>query len=135
MRDWLEFDLPERGAKAVKLTAKEVGMAEKLTDGTNDQWDPARYHDAFRDDALELAGRRMREDRMKSVGPMKTETAAPHSGNMINLTDLLRRGPAKRGKNKGESAKEAEERPAPRRRMPRKVVTKVAHRAATRRRA
>ncbi|WP_204319619.1 hypothetical protein, partial [Klebsiella aerogenes] len=73
-------------------------------------------HDTFRDDILGLVDRKVREGRTESVEPMDTETAAPRSGNVIDLTDLLRQSLAKRGKGKGESAKEAEEEPAPRKR-------------------
>ena len=48
VRDWSELDVPEEGAKAAKLTAKEIDMAEKLIDDMSGKWDPAEYHDTFR---------------------------------------------------------------------------------------
>ena len=136
VRDWSELDVPEEGAKAAKLTAKEIDMAEKLIDDMSGTWDPAEYHDTFRDDILALVDRKVREGRTESVEPMETENAAPRTGNVIDLTDLLRQSLAKRGKGKGASNDdEAEDEPAPRKRAPRKAAAKTARKTATRKRA
>ncbi len=136
VRDWSELDLPEEGTKAAKLTAKEIDMAEKLIDDMSGTWDPAEYHDTFRDDILTLVDRKVREGRTESVEPMEAENAAPRTGNVIDLTDLLRQSLAKRGKGKGASNDdEAEDEPAPRKRAPRKAAAKTARKTATRKRA
>jgi DNA end-binding protein Ku len=136
VRDWSELDLPEEGAKAAKLTAKEIDMAEKLIDDMSGTWDPAEYHDTFRDDILTLVDRKVREGRTESVEPMEAENAAPRTGNVIDLTDLLRQSLAKRGKGKGASNDDdAEDEPAPRKRAPRKAAAKTARKTATRKRA
>lgn len=135
VRDWSELDVPEEGAKAAKLTAKEIEMAEKLIDDMSGTWDPAEYHDTFRDDILALVDRKVREGRTESVEPMEAEQAAPRTGNVIDLTDLLRQSLAKRGKGKGASNDDAEDEPAPRKRAPRKTAAKTARKTATRKRA
>ncbi|TXD54943.1 Ku protein [Ralstonia sp. TCR112] len=136
VRDWSELDLPEEGTKAAKLTAKEIDMAEKLIDDMSGTWDPAEYHDTFRDDILTLVDRKVREGRTESVEPMEAENAAPRTGNVIDLTDLLRQSLAKRGKGKGASNDDdAEDEPAPRKRAPRKAAAKTARKTATRKRA
>lgn len=135
VRDWSELDVPEEGAKAAKLTAKEIDMAEKLIDDMSGTWDPAEYHDTFRDDILALVDRKVREGRTESVEPMEAEHAAPRTGNVIDLTDLLRQSLAKRGKGKGASNDEADDEPAPRKRAPRKTAAKTARKTATRKRA
>ncbi|WP_343661607.1 Ku protein [Ralstonia sp.] len=136
VRDWSELDVPEEGAKAAKLTAKEIDMAEKLIDDMSGKWDPAEYNDTFREDILALVDRKVREGRTESVEPMEAEHAAPRTGNVIDLTDLLRQSLAKRGKGKGASNDdEAEDEPAPRKRAPRKAAAKTARKTATRKRA
>jgi DNA end-binding protein Ku len=136
VRDWSELDVPEEGAKAAKLTAKEIDMAEKLIDDMSGKWDPAEYNDTFREDILALVDRKVREGRTESVEPMEAENAAPRTGNVIDLTDLLRQSLAKRGKGKGASNDdEAEDEPAPRKRAPRKAAAKTARKTATRKRA
>jgi DNA end-binding protein Ku len=135
VRDWSELDLPEEGAKAAKLTAKEIDMAEKLIDDMSGTWDPAEYHDTFRDDILGLVDRKVREGRTESVEPMEAETAAPRTGNVIDLTDLLRQSLAKRGEGKDASNDKAQEEPAPRKRAPRKAASKTARKTTTRKRA
>ena len=52
-------------------------MAEKLIDDMSGKWDPAEYHDTFRDDNLGLVDRKVREGRTESVEPLEAETAAP----------------------------------------------------------
>ncbi|UNJ99105.1 Ku protein [Ralstonia insidiosa] len=98
VRDWSELDVPAEGAKAAKLTAKEIDMAEKLIDDMSGTWDPAEYHDTFRDDILALVDRKVREGRTESVEPMDAERAAPRADNVIDLTDLLRQSLARRGR-------------------------------------
>lgn len=135
VRDWSELDVPEEGAKAAELTAKEIDMAEKLIDDMSGTCYPAEYHDTFRDDILALVDRKVREGRTESVEPMEAETAAPRSGNVIDLTDLLRQSLAKRGEGKDASNDKAQEEPAPRKRAPRKAASKTARKTTTRKRA
>ncbi|CAJ0776778.1 Non-homologous end joining protein Ku [Ralstonia psammae] len=135
VRDWSELDVPQEGAKAAKLTAKEIDMAEKLIDDMSGSWDPAEYHDTFRDDILALVDRKVREGRTESVEPTEAEPAVPRTGNVIDLTDLLRQSLAKRGKDKGASDDEAEGGPVPRKRAPRKAAAKTARKTTTRKRA
>jgi len=135
VRDWSELDVPEEGAKAAELTAKEIDMAEKLIDDMSGTCDPAEYHDTFRDDILALVDRKVREGRTESVEPMEAETTAPRSGNVIDLTDLLRQSLAKRGEGKDASNDKAQEEPAPRKRAPRKAASKTARKTTTRKRA
>ncbi|MBU9578443.1 Ku protein [Ralstonia mannitolilytica] len=133
VRDWSELDLPAEGAKAAKLTAKEIEMAEKLIEDMSDTWDPTQYHDTFRDDILALVDRKVREGRTESVEPMEAEHA-PAATNVIDLTDLLRQSLARRGKGKAASEGEEDEAP-PRKRAPRKAAAKTARKTAARKRA
>jgi len=135
VRDWSELDIPAEGAKAAKLTAKEIDMAEKLIDDMADTWDPTAYHDTFRDDILALVDRKVREGRTESVEPVEGERAAPRADNVIDLTDLLRQSLARRGKSKGASDDEAQEEAAPRKRAPRKAAAKATRKAAARKHA
>ena len=135
VRDWSELDIPAEGAKAAKLTAKEIDMAEKLIEDMADTWDPTAYHDTFRDDILALVDRKVREGRTESVEPVEGERAAPRADNVIDLTDLLRQSLARRDKGKGASNDEAQEDPAPRKRTPRKAATKATRKTTARKRA
>ena len=88
VRDWSELDLPAEGAKAAKLTAKEIEMAEKLIEDMSDTWDPTQYHDTFRDDILALVDRKVREGRTESVEPMEAEHAPPATNVTVSYTHL-----------------------------------------------
>ncbi len=135
VRDWSELDIPAEGAKAAKLTAKEIDMAEKLIEDMADTWDPTAYHDTFRDDILALVDRKVREGRTESIEPVEGERAAPRADNVIDLTDLLRQSLARRDKGKGASNDEAQEDAAPRKRAPRKAATKATRKTTARKRA
>jgi len=132
VRDWSELELPAEDTKAAKLTAKEIDMAEKLIDDMTAPWDPAQYHDTFRDDILALVDRKVREGRTESVEPVETEPAAPRTDNVIDLTDLLRQSLGQRGKAKPASNDEDAPPPSP---TPRKTTAKTARKTAPRKRA
>jgi DNA end-binding protein Ku len=135
VRDWSELDVPAEGAKAAKLTAKEIEMAEKLIDDMSGTWDPAAYHDTFRDDILALVDRKVRAGRTESVEPVEAEHPAPRTDNVIDLTDLLRKSLGQRGKPKAASNDEEAEPAAPRKRAPRKTAAKTTRKTAARKRA
>lgn len=135
VRDWSELDVPAEGAKAAKLTAKEIEMAEKLIDDMSGTWDPAAYHDTFRDDILALVDRKVHAGRTESVEPVEAEHPAPRTDNVIDLTDLLRKSLGQRGKPKAASNDDEAEPAAPRKRAPRKTAAKTTRKTAARKRA
>jgi len=135
VRDWSELDVPAEGAKAAKLTAKEIEMAEKLIDDMSGTWDPAAYHDTFRDDILALVDRKVRAGRTESVEPVEAEHPAPRTDNVIDLTDLLRKSLGQRGKPKAASNDDEAEPAAPGKHAPRKTAAKTTRKTAARKRA
>ncbi|CBJ52136.1 Ku protein [Ralstonia solanacearum] len=142
VRDWSALDLPTEGPKAAQLTPKEIGMAQKLIEDMADTWDPAQYHDTFRDDILALVDRKVREGRTESVETAEPAAgAAPRTDNVIDLTDLLRRSLGQRGGKDAPRAGADDDRPPPHR-TPRKPAagtarktTATAKRSSTRRHA
>ncbi|WP_233829847.1 non-homologous end joining protein Ku [Paraburkholderia sp. ZP32-5] len=94
-----EFKVPPEGMKAAGVSARELDMAKKLIDDMSDAWDPAQYHDTFRDDIMALVERKVRAGKTEEV----TDVEAPHesrkSADILDLSDLLRRSLG-RGKDK-----------------------------------
>jgi DNA end-binding protein Ku len=72
LRDPRELKVPDDLAK-VKVTPKELDMAERLVEDMAIDWDPTRYHDTYRDDLLKLieekaAGKVRRAPKAKRTG-------------------------------------------------------------------
>jgi DNA end-binding protein Ku len=63
LRPMKEFKLPAGTNAATKVNSREVKMAETLIDGMTSKWDPAQYHDEYRDKL-----RKWIEQRAKSGG-------------------------------------------------------------------
>lgn len=53
MRDPRELDVPG-DLKGAKVTPKELDMAERLVEDMAIDWDPAQYHDTYRDDLMKM---------------------------------------------------------------------------------
>ncbi|KTT05229.1 DNA repair protein [Pseudomonas oryzihabitans] len=81
-----------------KVTKKEVDMAQRLVDDMTEQWDPAQYHDTFKDNVMALVERKLKDGKLEAVAE---EPAAEDSGaDVIDLTELLRRSLGGKRKDK-----------------------------------
>lgn len=100
LRDPSELKVPTDLEQA-RVTPKELDMAERLVEDMDIQWDPAAYHDAYRDDLMKLIEK-------KAAGKLKAAPKAkraPRSAEVIDFAALLERSLAgKRGKPAGGKA-------------------------------
>ncbi|KUM42932.1 non-homologous end joining protein Ku [Pseudomonas sp. EpS/L25] len=90
-----------------KVTKKEVDMAQRLVDDMTEKWDPAQYHDTFKDNVMALVERKLKDGKLEAV---TAEPAAEDSGaEVIDLTELLQRSLGGKGKAsaKGKTASRA----------------------------
>ena len=79
-----------------KVTKKEVEMAQRLVDDMTETWDPAQYHDTFKDNVLALVERKLKDGKLEAVteAPKDEDSGA----DVIDLTELLRRSLGSKGK-------------------------------------
>jgi DNA end-binding protein Ku len=122
LRDAADLKVPA-DLKDAKVTPKELDMAERLVEDMAMEWDPAQYHDTYRDDILKMI-------EAKAEGKVKREPKskrAPKEAEVIDFASLLERSLASRRKS-GESEE------APRRRPPAERAPKAAA-AKTRRKS
>jgi DNA end-binding protein Ku len=116
-----DFKLPSEDPKKAGVTARELDMAKKLIDDMSDTWDPAAYHDTFRDDIMELVNRKIRAGKTEEITEVESSHESRKSAEILDLSDLLKRSLG-RGKGKGGSRARAaqdddsEEAPPPARR-------------------
>jgi DNA end-binding protein Ku len=91
----------------------------------SDTWDPAKYHDTFRDDIMALVDKKVSEGKTTEVAEVEESGERKSSADILDLSELLKRSlkkgkPAKRGaaadegegEGNDESGEEAPARPA-----------------------
>jgi DNA end-binding protein Ku len=129
LRDPKELKVPD-DLKAAKVNAREIEMAERLVEDMAMDWNPAEFHDTYRDDLLKLIEE-------KAAGKVKPEPRAkrsPREAEVIDFASLLERSLGAR-KPSGRAAANDEhhaKRKAPAARARRKTSTKpgTSHRRA-----
>ncbi|SFW21280.1 Ku protein [Nitrosovibrio sp. Nv17] len=99
-----KLEVPEQGAAAAGVTARELKMARQLIAEMSEPWNPGDYHDAFRERILELVRRKAEQGDIRAVSPQVPSTSeAPGGGaQIVDLAELLRKslkkGPGQEGK-------------------------------------
>src|SRR5262245_53215910 len=99
LRDPSRLRVPGPRLKALKISEREVAMAERLVAEMTEVWKPERYHDEYRDELLAFIKKRGRAGRL-AASPEPEEEAAPSRGRraeVIDIADLLQKSLAKGG--------------------------------------
>lgn len=111
LRDPADLKVPE-DLKAAKVTPRELDMAERLVEDMDMKWDPAAYHDTYRDDLLKLI-----EDKAKGKVRAEPKARKPREAEVIDFASLLEKSLSgrKRGDGAARRAANDEEEEAPRR--------------------
>jgi DNA end-binding protein Ku len=108
VRDFGELKLPSEDPKKAGVTARELDMAKKLIADMSDSWDPASYHDTFRDDIMALIDRKIRAGKTEEITEVETPHESRQSADILDLSDLLKRSLG-RGKKAGSRAAAAQD--------------------------
>ena len=99
LRDPADLKVPG-DLKAAKVTPKELDMAERLVDDMEMTWDPAKYHDTYRDDLMKM----IEEKAHGKVKRAPKAKAAPREAQVIDFASLLERSLGGRKKAGGHEA-------------------------------
>ena len=97
VRDFEQFKFPPEDTKKAGVTPKELDMAKRLIDDMSDTWDPAKYHDTFREDIMALVDRKVHEGKTAEVAEVEDKGEGKSSAEILDLSDLLKRS-LKQGK-------------------------------------
>ena len=126
LRDPSELKVPS-DLKAAKVTPRELEMAERLVEDMEMEWDPAQYHDTYRDDLLKMIEE-------KAHGKVKPEPKkrAPKEAEVIDFASLLEKSLGARGKGTARRAANDEEHGGAHRKAP---AARTRKKAASHRRA
>ena len=129
LRDPRELKLPE-DLKAARVTAKEVDMAERLVEDMAIDFDPAKYHDSYRDDLLKM----IEEKAGGKAKPEPRAKRAPREAEVIDFASLLEKSLGTRRKANGGARRAANDEDHGARKAPaartRRKTTRAAHRKA-----
>jgi len=117
--------------KDAKVQPRELAMAERLVEDMVMKWDPAEYHDTYRDDLLKL----IEEKAQGNLKPVP-KARAPREAQVIDFASLLEKSLAARKKGgraepeeQEEAGEEAPRRGAAKRKAP---ATKTGRKATAR---
>jgi DNA end-binding protein Ku len=97
VRDFDQFKFPPEDTKKAGVTPKELDMAKRLIEDMSDSWDPAKYHDTFREDIMALVDRKVHEGKTAEVAEVEDKGEGKSSAEILDLSDLLKRS-LKQGK-------------------------------------
>lgn len=89
VRDTSGLSLPAAGLKDAAVKPAELAMAAQLIESMSTGWDPAQYHDTFRDDIMAMVRRKFEAGEARQV--LHAEYEAPPETVGADLADLLRR--------------------------------------------
>lgn len=100
LREPAKLRVPATNLKALRITDRELKMAERLVAEMTEDWDPKKYHDEYRDELLAFIKKRGRGGRLAEAPGTREEPTAPKRADIIDIADLLKRSLAKTGEDR-----------------------------------
>ena len=117
------LELPPAGRKSI--SAAEMKMAKQLIADMSGPWDPEEFKDEFRHQVMKLVDKKVKAGKTETV--FEPQEQAPDSGNVIDLTELLKRSLKAGTKPAGAGAsKTAAKRPAAKKAASKRLAAKKA---------
>jgi DNA end-binding protein Ku len=97
LRDSAKLRVPGSNLKALRISDRELKMAERLVAEMTEDWDPTRYHDEYRDELLAFIKKRGRAGQTTAAPEAEEEPVKPKRGDIIDIAELLKRSLAGTG--------------------------------------
>lgn len=110
IRSWEELKLPPVGAKAAGLKESEMSMARQLVKGMTAKWSADQFRDSFREEIMKLAQAKARAGETKVVRKPESLEEAPKGGDVLDLTELLKRSLGRKADTRAPARKPAAKR-------------------------
>jgi len=86
LRSSEELEIPE----SVKLSKKEMDLAESLIDGMTSTWKPEEYEDEYKDSVMKRIEAKSKK-KGKTEAPEEVEEKDSGSGKVVDIMDLLKK--------------------------------------------
>ena len=100
LREPSKLRVPGTTLKALRISDRELKMAERLVAEMTEDWDPAKYHDEYRDELLAFIKKRGRAGRLTETSETPEEAAQRKRADVIDIAKLLERSLAKTGEDR-----------------------------------
>lgn len=91
LRDSRGLEIPGAKSKGRAISASEMKMAEQLIEAMSGAWDPAKYHDEYREDLKKLIEKKIKSGRPRSVATAAKVPPRKAGGKVVDIMSLLRR--------------------------------------------
>jgi DNA end-binding protein Ku len=88
IRDAAFLDVPSSDLGELSVSPQEIEMAEQLVEATVTTFDPAAYHDTYRDDLLAMIDRKVASGETHVVTE-QTEAPAAEPGEGAQVIDIM----------------------------------------------
>lgn len=100
LRDPARLRVPPTNLKGLRITDRELKMAERLVAEMTEDWDPKQYHDEYRDELLAFIKKRGRAGRLTAAPETPEEPAPRKRADVIDIAELLERSLARTGEDR-----------------------------------
>jgi DNA end-binding protein Ku len=91
IRSWEDLKLPPQDAKAAGIKDSELAMAKQLIGDMTSHWSADDFRDSFRDEIMKLVEAKAKAGDTETVDKEPAESSPQRGGDVIDLTELLRR--------------------------------------------
>ncbi|HEY7435515.1 MAG TPA: Ku protein [Methylomirabilota bacterium] len=100
LRDPSRLRVPGDSLKALRISERELKMAERLVAEMTEDWAPEKYHDEYREELLAFIRKRGRAGRLAAAAETPEEPAPRKRADVIDIAELLKRSLAKSGEER-----------------------------------
>ncbi|MGH7368837.1 MAG: Ku protein [Candidatus Rokuibacteriota bacterium] len=100
LRDPSRLRVPGDSLKALRVSDRELKMAERLVAEMTEDWDPEKYHDEYRDELLAFIKKRGRAGKLAAAPETEEKPAKPRRADVIDIAELLKRSLARTGEDR-----------------------------------
>jgi DNA end-binding protein Ku len=97
-----KLDVPEHDLKRLKITQKEIEMANQLIDSMQERWKPEEYREEYRDDVLKMIEQKINSGKTKTIEEPARQSRSPQKSKVVDITELLKRS-VEKARNKDEA--------------------------------
>lgn len=108
LRQPTELKLPSSDLKTLRISEKEIEMAQRLVDDMAAEWQPEKYRDQYRDDLMRVVDEKVAAGKTLEIeAPHGDEAARGGNGQVIDFMTLLKRSIEEKEKDRPAAPAEA----------------------------
>jgi DNA end-binding protein Ku len=98
-----KLHVPEQNLKHLKITDKEIDMANQLIESMRDRWNPEDYREEYRDDVLKMIEQKIKSGKTKTIEEPARQLRSTQKARVVDITELLKRS-VEKARSKDEQA-------------------------------